>query len=261
MIVTSKHDEDELARWLALERQDAVVAQLRAHRRKVDGALHAIERFAASGPFYAGVSWGKDSVCLADLVFQVAPATPLVWIRIEPVKNPECLLVRDAFLGLHPGVVYHEEVVHYEPGETAWTPGFGPEKTRAVTPAHTRGFRSAARALSTDRYCSGIRAEEACRRRERMQRHGYETARTCAPLGWWTAADVFAHLFAHGLPVHPAYAYTMRGAWNRDRLRVDALWGPTGQGSGRRAWEAHYYPDELRAMERWCARVEAEVSG
>lgn len=254
LIVTAKHDADELARWATLERGDAVHGQLRAYGRKVEGALRAIERFAERGPFYVGVSWGKDSVCLADLVMRTAPSATLAWVRIEPVKNPECIAVRDAFLRVWPHASYHEERVAYEPGETAWTPGFGPEKTRTVTPAHVRGFRRIARTLGTERYCSGIRAQEACRRRDRMQRHGYETRLTCAPLGWWTAADVFAYLHAHQLPVHPAYAYTMHGAWDRERLRVDALWGPTGQSSGRRAWEAHYYPDELEAMDRWCAR-------
>jgi len=253
LIQTNKHRADDLERWATLEKQDAVVARLKAHARKLESSRGALRRFAERGPFYAGTSWGKDSVCLAHLCQEVAPCATLVWVRIEPVKNPECLLVRDAFLGRYPGAHYHEEVVHYEPNETRWRPGHGPEKTREVMPAHVRGFRRVVKTIGCSRYASGIRAHESSIRKARMKRCGFETKNTCAPLGWWTASDVFAYLLANDLPVHPAYAYTLHGTWSRDRLRVDALWGPPGQGHGRRAWERHYYPDEYRAMARWCA--------
>lgn len=79
-------------------------------------------------------------------------------------------------------------------------------------------------------------------------RWGVSTASTCAPLSFWTDADVFAYLHRHDLPIHPAYACSMGGAVPRGRIRVDALGGETGTGHGRAEWEVRYYGREMAAM-------------
>lgn len=252
LIVTAKHTRRELDHWRVLERIDRRYATTSIHRRRVERAQHELISFAAGGRCYAGVSWGKDSVCLAHIVATHAPHVPLVWIRIEPVRNPDCVLVRDAFLARH-AVTYDEIIMEYEPNETRWVEGFGPQKTGEIPPAHVRGF-AVASARHGDRHLSGIRAAESSRREARMRKDGHATRRTCAPLGWWRAEDVFGYLAAHELPVHPAYAYTLHGTRQRERLRVDALWGPTGTGHGRREWERYYYPEALEAMRAWCGR-------
>lgn len=253
LVVTNMHDDDELHRWRMLERQDALVAQQKRHRRSVERARAALTAFAADGSCYAGVSWGKDSVCLAHLVATTVQHVTLVWVRIEPVANPECEIVRDAFLAQFPKVAYDEIVVDYLPGETEWVEGYGPRKTGLHPPAHQRGF-AVARARYGTRHISGIRAMESKARERRMRTYGHSTESTCAPLGWWRVEDVWAYLHGHELPVHPAYAYTMHGAVSRDRIRVDALWGPSGTGWGRREWERRYYPDALRRVRAWCLR-------
>ena len=239
LIVTDKHDGDELARWRMLERQDALVARQRGHQRRVDDARRALERFAKGGPFYVGVSWGKDSVCLAHLAATVAPDMPLVWVRHEPIRNPECFLVRDQYLS-QSSQTYRE--VEYE------VPPFQFEEGSR----HRMRDVDMAAAVGTDRYASGVCAHESTARGRRMRTYGHETARTVAPMGWWTSADVFAYLHTHDLPVHPAYAYTAHGAWSRERIRVDALWGHMGTGHGRREWERRYYPEELSRVRAWC---------
>ena len=80
---------------------------------------------------------------------------------------------------------------------------------------------------------------------------GESSPNTCAPIGWWTARDVFAYLHLHGLPVHPAYAMTRGGLWPRDRIRVASLGGQRGRGAGREEWERLYYGDELRRIGEW----------
>ena len=80
-----------------------------------------------------------------------------------------------------------------------------------------------------------------------MARWGESTERTCAPLGGWTGADVFAYLHTHRLPVHPAYACSLGGVLDRDRIRVAALGGERGRGHGRAEWERRYYGDAMPA--------------
>jgi len=71
------------------------------HRAKVSAANRAIAEFLADGPAWAGVSWGKDSMVIAHLC---AGACPLVWVRVEPIANPDCERVRDVFIAAHPAV-------------------------------------------------------------------------------------------------------------------------------------------------------------
>lgn len=98
------------------------------------------------------------------------------------------------------------------------------------------------------RYVYGLRIDESRARRLRFAQHGISSKNTCAPLSTWTYMDVFAYLLEHGLPIHPAYAQSMGGALSPEWLRVAPLGGLRGVGRGRRAWEWHYYPDEMSAL-------------
>lgn len=99
-------------------------------------------------------------------------------------------------------------------------------------------------------HLSGVRGQESGARALRMQRWGTTTARTCAPIGWWTGLDVFAYLGLHDLPIHPAYAMNVGGMLDRERIRVASLGGKRGEGHGRAEWEARYYRHALAALDR-----------
>lgn len=228
------------SRWAECEREDALHARSAAFVRHVKRATVALLDFLnADEGGYCGVSWGKDSVVVADLVQRCAATLPLVWIRIDPIENPDCESVRDAFLRMWPSARYEEIqiVAPPKPGGVGWN-------WRGTL---ERGFAEAVRRYG-DRHVSGVRGEESATRKLRMKLHGESTEKTCAPIGWWSGADVFAYLHAHGLPVHPAYAMSQGGVWERERLRVASLGGKRGAGMGRRAWEWHYYREELRAL-------------
>ena len=212
-----------------------------------------MERFAER-PCYAGVSWGKDSLVVAHLAWRLmrerGVVIPLVWGRVEPIGNPDCEAVRDAFLSTHPGLPYHETsawcVPHHQPDDEkgivhdyGWTARGTLEE--ALSKAHVL--------VGSDRYVSGIRGAESGQRKARMRAHGVSTEKTCAPLGYWTARTVFAYLHHYDLPVHPAYACMGNGVlWERERLRVSVLGRVSGQGHGRWDWEWRYYGDRMREL-------------
>lgn len=242
LIVTLRHRPDDLEHWRRAERVDALTARRLAGRLR-DRAAEAREvlrAFITGAPTpaaggYLGVSWGKDSVVVAHLLHELEREGirfPAVWVRVRLWENPDCDLVRDAFLERWPLSAYEE--IEVDAGEDR------AGGTSAL------GFEEAARRHG-DRHVSGVRGAESATRRIVMARWGAATARTCRPIGRWSTEEVFAYLHAHDLPVHPAYGYTMGGVFDRLRLRTASLGGARGAGHGRAGWERAYYDAALRA--------------
>lgn len=212
--------------WQRHEQEDTARAALL--RPRIDRASVEIARFLEADSAYVSVSWGKDSVTVADLVLREAYDLPIVWVRIDGAENPECLPVRDAFLALHPRARYHE--IHASKG---------------VTLTSENGFLIAAERFGPRRI-TGLRKDESADREMRFAAYGHATETSCAPLSLWSSADVFAYLRLFRLPVCSVYAMTLGGAITRDDVRVSALGGRRGTGRGRREWEQAYYPEIAR---------------
>lgn len=246
LIPSPRHTARDLERWAMLAESDAIQGQRVNWIRKVQEARAVMARFAEA-PCYVGVSWGKDSVVVAHLAREMG--LPLIWVRTEHIENPDCPLVRDAFLARFPCPYTEITVPTYYDQDGHLQPASGTLKVGAAMLA-AQGFPS--------RYISGVRAQESSSRASRMKTYGFSTDNTCAPIGWWKTWEVWAYLHVHDLPIHPAYACTMGGTLNRDRLRVAPLSRPgvtqrlrgAGYGHGRYEWECRYYAAETRAIEK-----------
>lgn len=244
LIEDPRHSAADMMRWAKLNRYDRAFSQSAALRRKEAAALSAMRDFLEErgGTGYVGVSWGKDSTVLAHLAYQLEQETgwalPLVWIKVRPIFNPDCLAVRDVFLERYPMRHYREVTVDCWRDEDGW---------------HARGTLESGADLAAarygDAYISGIRGDESSSRTLRMMRWGVSSKRTCAPLGYWHGVDIFAYLERHDLPVHPAYGFSMNGVLDRDRLRVASLGGKRGDGMGRKEWERMYYRQHMHVIE------------
>jgi len=237
LIASPRHTPDDLAAWEIVERTARAHASLSLYRRHVDRARAAVAEFVARTRCYAGVSWGKDSVVIAHMVSGLAAEVPVVWIRVEPICNPDCSLVRDAFFQTYPSSNYHEIVSQCIRDEDGWH----------ATGTLERGFAEAAQRFGAA-HVSGVRADESGQRKARMRAYGESSASTCAPIGWWSGLDVFAYLVEHDLPIHPAYACSLGGQLDATRIRVASLGGRRGDGHGRAEWERRYYAVELRRL-------------
>ena len=236
LIESPRFQPGDLAAWQAAAARDLVWADTPAYRERVEDAELRLYRWGRDKDFYAGTSWGKDSMALAHMLAQYLPGKPLVWIRVEPIKNPECLLVRDEFLRRFPAVRYDEITVHCR---------IDADGVPHATGTLEAGFAEAARRHG-ENHISGIRRHEAAGREKHYRASGGETDRTLAPLIRWTGDDVFAYLAQHDLPVHPVYAMSMGGVIDRSKLRVASLRGRSGTGMGRREWEDLYYPEFMK---------------
>lgn len=250
MLIDSPRLTDaDRAHWARLEAFDHLLAADPRLDCIVRDALDAIHAWVESGPGVISTSWGKDSVAAAHLALCVKPDLPLIWVRSDPYEMPECEDVRDAFLSSHPSTRYEERVVHLrnpkrgEPGYVAHQ--LNPDK-------HSQDVLGEA---ITERYLSGVRAEESRIRGKSLAHRGLTTKNTCRPLGWWTAVDVFAFLAREYLPVHPAYAATYGGVLDRRWIRVHPLCSappPRSAVHGRdtSSWEDDYWGDHIAAARR-----------
>lgn len=230
-------DEDR-RNWQRWERVDRMRVKVWRDqlRRKAARALADIEAFAAQGTCFVGVSWGKDSMALAHIVVAADLPLPLVWMRVRPVENPDTATVRNAFMAQWTPWEYHEIEEWCSRVDGRWIPDRVP---KAAKEADRRWGRR----------ITGVRGDESTIRKIRMGRHGVSTRNTCAPIGNWSTAEVFAYLYMYGLPIHPVYAMTQGDMWDRERLRVASLGGEGGKWSGREQWERHYYRREMQTLD------------
>lgn len=240
-LLRSRCTTDDWEIWRSRARADDVWARTRVHARRVQAASLALQRFCDGTPGYIGVSWGKDSCALLLMALRLGIEWPVVHVDLDPVRNPDCAVVRDAWLTLFPELRarYNEITIRCSPKAST-----GRYDTNA---AYAAGFRLARQRFGARRL-SGVRAEESSVRGVTVARLGLgdSAANTGRPLGRWTHEDVFA--FLREYPLAPAYPCTMSGAYERGRVRVNNLWGLYGEGHGRREWELRYYRDALRQI-------------
>lgn len=238
LIPSDRHTPRDLEHWVRCEAADRIYGRLPALARKSARAVDAIRAFAEAGPCYLGTSWGKDSVVACHLAVLAGVRVPMVHIvQLGPHHDPYQELVRDAFLARFGDAVdYHEIIV--EPLEREQRDG-------GRAPQMIEGIARAQRRWG-ERWIGGLRADESGQRKLSARRGSRSS---CWPIAWWTAQDVFAWLAAHDLPVHPSYAMTGGGMWDRDHIRVSIIGGKKGTGHGRREWEWAYYPDVMRRLD------------
>lgn len=228
--------------WERLEHYDDALSRDRRLDRLADQARRAIDEFLAAGPAYVSTSWGKDSVVACHIAALVEPRITIRWARADHVEMPECEQVRDAFLAAHPHVRYQEHPYRFRVplrGE----PGFDDPDAES---------QDALAETLTGRRISGVRAEESRIRSISIGHRGLVTPGTCRPIGRWTAVQVFAYLRREDLPVHPAYAMSAGGYYDRRWLRVHplltALPGQSAvHGRDPATWEDRYYGDVIAA--------------
>jgi phosphoadenosine phosphosulfate reductase len=229
LIPSHRHTDADLAMWRELEAADRLHGRSRSLAAKVDRAMNVVREFLVAGPAYCSVSWGKDSVVVADMVRRIAPQTPLVWVKVRHWANPDCEAVMGAF-----GSPCH--VIDVDAGENR------------AGGTSAKGFAIARRQFGPRRVL-GIRADESGVRRMSLRNLGPITTNCCRPLAWWNTMDVFGYLAREDLPIHPAYAMLGGGRWPREHLRVASLGGERGTEYGRALWEREYYGDILARIE------------
>lgn len=248
MLVSSdRHTRDDLRLWQVQEDADFVHGTALFMLGKFSESCNSLIKFcSARKDVYAGISWGKDSVVVAHLLWCTVRDIPLIHLR-PTNHNPDCDLVRDEYFRRYPGQPYFEVPVDYS----------GIDRLRLPDDQLDREtdkcwYAAIATFSKGKRRILGCRGEESMGRRIRMLRWGVASPNSLLPIGNWKSQDVFGYLSANQLPVHPVYAMQGGGRWPRARLRVAEIGDTSGRGLGRLEWEREYYGDLLNRQQKAC---------
>lgn len=231
----------------------------RSYSRAVDDARRVVEMALArfGEPAAVGVSGGKDSVAMCHIVAQ--HCRPLVIWNDSGLELPESEgVVRELadMLGLEVAVARGVDALERKLEIGAAAARRQADRTDELCIVEPVRRVICERGIALE--FVGLRSGESRRRKMVIAMHGpmYDSKRWGCGIAWpmrrWSAADVFAYLDEHSLPIHPAYAREM-GA-DRNDIRVSWLWDSSRERHGEMAWLRRHYPEIFR-------RIRADVDG
>ena len=235
LIDSPRLTEQDRRLWQVWLRADEFHTRSSEYRKRKEMTHGIIAEFLEQEKrYFVAVSWGKDSVVLADMFYQAGAKCKYIYIR-NLAREPEGnIAVRDEFLKQYP-LDYEEIVYDYADADETYFDRHGnPKKWQHILQDLQKQFGC---------HVTGIRYDESAKRRRRFHIFGLETVNSFAPFRYMTAYDIFAYLWEHDLPVHPNYAMTGGGRWDKYRIRVAAIGNKEGDGIGRQEWEKEYYRD------------------
>lgn len=224
-----------------------VYSHLHEHKTRVMHAQLIITRWLerCEQP-YIGFSTGKDSLCVAHLVWQQAPATRAVYFDAQcAYPESEALLQRMADAG--------RPIVKWPASEpfldTLKRLGLDDPRLERETMRTTvwEPIKTLLAHYHFDGVALGLRSEESCGRRKLAQVRGElfwqqrDGLWECLPVIGWRYSDVWAYIVSHELD----YCHTYDRLWDMpERLQRLSYWaGESERHRGRYAWLKKNYPD------------------
>jgi 3'-phosphoadenosine 5'-phosphosulfate sulfotransferase (PAPS reductase)/FAD synthetase len=205
--------------------------------------VNALTRFGE--PAAVGVSGGKDSVAMCHIVAQHCRPT-IIWndSGLELPDSEQIVNELATQLGL-------QVIVARGVDALARKMEIGAEAARAQTTKTDSlciigPVRKALTDIAAKVEFVGLRKAESKRRRAVISKYGpmYDSKRWGCGIAWpmrhWQAADIFAYIDAHRLPLHPAYTRTQ---WQeRDSIRVSWAWDSNRENQGDIEYLRRFYP-------------------
>jgi len=199
------------------------------------------------GQVYCSVSGGKDSLVAADLICQVYPACPLVWVNQGPLAEwPDCVELLEHWR------TQGRNLIELCPVRSLWhlylDLGIPLEGTMATAADKLINKRLMYDPLDEYQELHGIRGyawglrKESRGRAAYLKTHGLLHHRKnglwiCSPVGFWTTEQIWQYIDRHRLP-YPAM-------YDRDRatVRNGPPIGTTGVNWGRLAELRRHHPE------------------
>lgn len=223
----------------------------------VDAAIMRVRNVFSNGvKVYMSLSGGKDSICMADLVYQMIrrgeiDATQLTCIFIDEEAIYDCSIAameywRRKFLmagakfdwyclplkqvSCFNQLTNDESWITWEPGkEDVWVrkpPTFAIMSSPYMTRVGGMNYQTFLPRVTKDGIMlTGVRAAESLQRLQYMStlnlgRQGITGSNTIYPIYDWTDNDVWMYIRDHGLDIPEAYLWIYQAGENRHSLRI-----------------------------------------
>lgn len=239
-------------------RECEVWATTKTYRKKVDSAVEHLLRGASKGRMFVSTSWGKDSIALCDLAIRALPAP----VTLFHMSSPYSLPGYDdtiAHFSARANVVTHKATrTLLEYIELCRDIGLPHERSRSE---QSRVITSIKRGPAAEFAAEhgfavqalGLRIEEHGPREFVLKSRGpvYQIADEswrCCPLIGWSSRDVWAYIFANGLPYNRRIYDAETHGLTRFTIRNTGWLSTDGAHYGRIAWLRTHFPDEYRLL-------------
>lgn len=248
LISCDRHTKKDLVHWEMWKLIDKANSLSEGFNKRCEETIKKLKAYFRQNPqCYVGVSWGKDSVVLAHMIFNHIKKDPLhIYIRMLDNENPYSGTVRDLFINQYP-INYEEISYSYQQSDASWFKNGKPDRWYQIIDDLKKKYGA---------HVTGIRKDESAKRKIRFICYGRQTVNSFSPFDNFTVSDIFAYLYKFNLPIHPNYAMTSGGLWERNRIRVASIGNREGDGMGRLEWEKQYYGDFLRKIEASTVRCD-----
>jgi 3'-phosphoadenosine 5'-phosphosulfate sulfotransferase (PAPS reductase)/FAD synthetase len=221
-------------------------ARTAAHQRRLAEARAIIaQALAASRRPYIAFSTGKDSLVLAHLVWEQAPATPAVYFDAR-CAFPESLALLDRLAAAGRPIERWPCQDFLDLLAAAGGPDAPGIEQATMAGTVYRPVRALLAARGYDAVFLGLRGAESPARSLLVRTRGLLFSRAtdglleCLPLGRWSDRDVWAAIFAGGLDYNRAYDRMADLPPAQRRLSYWA--GETSRRYGRWVWLRRHYP-------------------
>jgi len=242
LIKSDRLNDNDLKLWNDLEEIDAHHLETDGYQKRKALTIDFIKDFIASDKkYYCGISWGKDSIVLADMFSRLNADAKFVYFR-NVAREPEGHQdVKKIFLNTH-DINYEEVSYDYSNYDSSYFDTKGrPAKWQNLLKEYKRKYGC---------HVTGLRYDESSKRKMRFNVFGLETEYSFAPFRYFNVHDIFAYMLEYNLPIHPNYAMLGGGRWDKYRIRVAAIGNKEGNGMGRTEWEKEYYQDILNRINK-----------
>ncbi|MDF1578608.1 MAG: phosphoadenosine phosphosulfate reductase family protein [Desulfobulbales bacterium] len=242
--------------WDDYRPEDHLYARGRLHIRRQAAAIAAISGWlSACRKPYVAVSGGKDSVCVLDLVQQIAAQAGRQHVAVmwhdSGVEWPHTEEMIGRLIDL--GLIAENKLIIASPRhdvlELKRLQSIG--EMSAATKDRLALFDPVNQVVAAhgfDGAALGLRKEESRARLLNRCIRGLVYRKkdgllNCNPIGDWTWRDVFAYTAARRLPLHPIYSAPLYNLEHRGRIRL-SWWASTDHYRyGQIQWVRLAYPE------------------
>lgn len=221
-------------------------AMSRRYQGRLDYSRRIVEEFLekARNP-YVAYSTGKDSTCMAALIWEQAPDTPGVYFDAQ-CAFPESTELLDRMQAAGRKIIRYPCEPFLETLQRAGGPTSPKCERETMLSTVYRPIRALLKEHSFDGVALGLRADESVYRRMMARKYGplfwqkRDQLWECNPVIWWSWQDVWAYILSSALDYNRAYD---RMGEMPERARRISYWaGETGRTHGRWAWLRQNYP-------------------